>query len=208
MSVTVLTVGHSNRSFEAFVRILRAQGIERLADVRTVPRSRHNPQFNTEALAQTLPGFGIAYVHLPRLGGLRRPRQDSRNTAWRNSGFRGYADHMETAEFDEAVEGLIDLAREKRTAVMCAEAVYWRCHRALLADALVSRGVNVLHVMDEKKTEPHRLTRFAKIVDGGVTYPPEQPGLEGLEAEEQEGPEGLEDEDAPADGAKEGGAGE
>ena len=173
------TVGHSNRTLEALVGILRAHGIERLADVRTVPRSRHNPQFNADTLPGSLAAAGIEYIALKDLGGLRRPRRDSRNLAWRNASFRGYADYMETAEFEAALGDLLRLAAEKRTAVMCAEALYWRCHRSLLADALLCRGVRVLHLFDERKAEPHRLTRFARIEDGRPTYPPEQPPLPG-----------------------------
>lgn len=185
MPLRIFTVGHSNRSLDAFLAILKAHGVERLADVRTIPRSRHNPQFNTDALAKSLPMAGIDYLHLPRLGGLRRPRKDSRNVAWRNTGFRGYADYMETREFEDGVTELLALARERRTAIMCAEALYFRCHRSLLSDSLVSRGVDTVHIMDAKKTQPHQLTRFAKIVDGRPTYPAEQASLPGSDGEEE-----------------------
>jgi uncharacterized protein (DUF488 family) len=177
--VTIYTLGHSNRSGEALVAILQAHRIELLADVRTIPRSRHNPQFNAEELQRSLPSLGIAYLRLPRLGGLRRPRKDSRNLAWRNEGFRGFADYMETAEFEEGLRELLALAGERRTAILCAEALYWRCHRSLVSDALVARGHRVVHILTERKTEPHRLSRLARIEDGRLSYPPEQPPLAG-----------------------------
>src|SRR6267142_950438 len=140
MPLTILTVGHSNRSLDAFVAILKAHGVECLADVRTIPRSRHNPQFNAETLQKSLSMAGIVYTRLPRLGGLRKPRKDSRNLAWRNDSFRGYADYMETTEFEKGIAELLALARDRRTAILCAEALYYRCHRSLISDALVSRG--------------------------------------------------------------------
>lgn len=176
-SETIYTVGHSTRRLEDFVGILRAHRIERLADVRTIPRSRHNPQFNAEALQASLPAAGIECLHLQRLGGLRRPRKDSRNLGWRNESFRGYADYMETAEFETALQELLALGAERRTAVMCAEALPWRCHRSLLADALVAREVAVLDIFDARKAEPHRLTPFARIEGGRVSYPAQQPPL-------------------------------
>lgn len=176
-SATLYTVGHSTRSAEEFVRLLRAHGIECVADVRTLPRSRRNPQFDTEALARTLAETGIEYVHLPRLGGLRRPRRDSRNTGLRSAGFRGYADHMETEEFEAGVTELLALAGRKRTAFMCAEALWWRCHRSLLSDALVARGIEVRHILGEQRAEPHRLTPCARIVGARPTYPAEQDSL-------------------------------
>jgi len=179
MPVTVRTIGHSNRSFEAFVAILKAHGITRVVDVRTVPRSRHNPHFNAEALQAALPGMGIAYGRLPALGGLRHPRPDSRNTAWRNDSFRGYADYMETASFEDGLDDLLALASGQPTAIMCAEALWWRCHRSLVADALSSRGVAVVHLIDERRSDPHHLTRFARIEDGRVTYPASQLSLPG-----------------------------
>ena len=141
MPLTVFTIGHSNRSLDAFLAILKAHQIECLADIRTIPRSRHNPQFSAESLEKSLPRAGISYARLPRLGGLRRPRKDSRNLAWRNDTFRGYADYMETAEFEKGIAELLALARDRRTAIMCAEALYYRCHRSLVSDALVCRGV-------------------------------------------------------------------
>jgi uncharacterized protein (DUF488 family) len=170
----VLAIGHSTRPLEQLVELLRSCGAVTLADVRTIPRSRRNPQFGTDALARALPQAGIAYAHLARLGGLRRPRQDSPNGAWRNASFRGYADYMQTGEFEEGLVELRALARSGPVAVMCAEAVPWRCHRSLIADALFARGVVVEHIVGKGRTRPHRLTAFA-VVDGRrVTYPPEQ----------------------------------
>ncbi|HEV8702964.1 MAG TPA: DUF488 domain-containing protein [Candidatus Polarisedimenticolia bacterium] len=184
MPVTVYTVGHSNRSLEALLGILRAHGIECLADVRSVPRSRHNPQFNAESLAKSLPPAGIDYAPVPRLGGLRTPRADSRNLAFRNDSFRGYADYMESPEFDRGIADLLALARAKRTAIMCAEAIYDRCHRSLISDALVCRGVETLHVLDEKRSLRHPLSPSARIVDGRPTYPAAQGSLPDLAAGE------------------------
>ena len=157
--------------------MLRAHGVETLVDVRTVPRSRRNPQFNSEALPAPLAAAGIEYVHMHALGGLRRPRKDSPNLAWRNESFRGYADYMQTPEFAAALDSLIELGRARRAAIMCAEAVPWRCHRSLIADALAARGIAVEHIMSEAAAKPHTVTSFARIEDGRVTYPPEQPGL-------------------------------
>jgi uncharacterized protein (DUF488 family) len=169
--IAVWTVGHSTRTAEELVELLHAHGIRLLVDIRTVPRSRRNPQFNKDALPDTLNRYGIAYRHEPRLGGLRKPLKDSVNAAWQNAGFRGYADHMQTEEFATAVERLIDLAKELPLAVMCAESVPWRCHRSLLADALTARGVVVRHIMNEKTANPHRTTPFARIDGKTVTYP-------------------------------------
>jgi len=170
--VVVFTIGHSTRALEELVALLRAHAVETLVDVRTVPRSRHNPQFNRESLAESLPARGIAYVHLPALGGLRRARADSPNGAWRNASFRGYADYMQTMEFERGLEELLAIARRSPTAVMCAEAVPWRCHRSLIADALVARGIEVRHIAGERRAEPHRLTPFARVDGIRVTYPP------------------------------------
>jgi len=168
--LTVFTVGHSTRSGEEFVRILKAHGVEVLVDVRTFPGSRRYPQFNRAELSESLAQAGIEYRHEPRLGGRRVPRADSHNTAWRNPQFRGYADHMETEVFRKGVEGLLELARDARVAVMCAEAVWWRCHRSLLADYLKASGHTVLHILDEKKIEEHPFTSAARIVDGELSY--------------------------------------
>ncbi len=169
----VLAIGHSTRPVAELVEWLAAAGVVTLADVRTIPRSRANPQFEGPALARSLARAGIGYVHLPRLGGLRHARKGSEeNAAWRNASFRGYADHMQTPEFEEGLCQLRALAKEGPIAVMCAEAVPWRCHRSLLADALLARGVVVEHVVGRGRTRPHRLTPFARIEGRRVTYPP------------------------------------
>lgn len=169
---TVYTVGHSTRSFEELVGLLRAHGVRRLVDVRTVPRSRRHPHFSREALVESLPAAGIEYRWLRELGGLRRPRPDSPNTGWRNESFRGFADHMQTAEFAAAVEELLALAQGDDLAIMCSEAVPWRCHRSLVGDALLVRGAKVLDIMSAGKATPHRLTPFARVAGTEVTYPP------------------------------------
>ena len=176
----VFTIGHSNRPWEDFRDLLRAHNIERVIDVRTIPRSRHNPQFNRETLAARLRGARIGYVHLPALGGLRRAKRDSPNSGWRNASFRGYADYMQTEEFAAALTRLIKLAKEKRTTVMCAEAVPWRCHRSLIADALTVRGIRVRDIVSAAKPRPHSLTPFARVRGRHITYPPEQADLPGL----------------------------
>ena len=165
------TIGHSTRSFDDFLALLRAWRIETLADVRTVPRSRRHPHFNTDALASTLPQKGIAYVHIPDLGGFRKPRDDSPNTAWQNESFRGYADYMQTPAFESALRDLIALAGKSRVAITCSEAVPWRCHRSLIADALVAYCCDVFHIMSGTKANPHTITKFARIEDNRVTYP-------------------------------------
>jgi uncharacterized protein (DUF488 family) len=165
------TVGHSTRAIEDFVGLLTAFEISLLVDVRTVPRSRHNPQFNREGLPGVLAPTGVAYRHEPRLGGLRSPRTDSPNTGWRNAGFRGYADHMQTDAFVEAVDALHDELSDRRVAVMCAEALPWRCHRSLIADAMTVRGVVVRHIMGPNEDNPHRLTPFARVDGLRITYP-------------------------------------
>ena len=167
----VHTIGHSTRPLEDFLGTLRAHDISSLVDIRTVPKSRHNPQFHIDSLSRTLPGAGIEYRHLPTLGGLREPRKDSPNRGWRNVSFRGYADYMGTPEFASGIEGVLVLARAQPTAIMCAEAVPWRCHRSLVGDALLVRGVDVIDIYDETKATPETLTRFA-VVDGlSITYP-------------------------------------
>jgi uncharacterized protein (DUF488 family) len=183
------TVGHSTRPIEELIAILVGFGATLLVDVRTVPRSRHNPQYNRETLPESLASHGIGYAHEPALGGLRHPRKDSINGAWRNASFRGYADHMQTVEFDEALARLIALAsgvvpemnalasgadsamKDARPVVMCAEAVPWRCHRSLIADALATRGVTVIHLLGAGQQRAHTLTPFARVTDGRVTYP-------------------------------------
>ena len=169
----MLTIGHSTRSLEELVALLRAHGGERVADVRRFPRSRRHPHFAADALARDLPKTGIAYRHLPGLGGFRRPRPDSPNTAWRNASFRGYADYMATDEFASHLGALLDDARTAPTAIMCAEAVPWRCHRSLIADALLARGVQVRHILGLARAEPHVLTASARVEGGRVRYPRE-----------------------------------
>lgn len=177
-ATTVLTVGHSTRTFAAFVELLQAHEVRRVIDVRTVPRSRHNPQFDRESLPQALSAAGIDYLHLPALGGLRHPRRDSQNTGWRNASFRGFADYMQTPEFELGLKKLIELARQARSTIMCAEAVPWRCHRSLIADALLARGVKVEHIMSIKTRREHTLTPWAKVGGTRVTYPPSTLQLE------------------------------
>ena len=166
-----MTIGHSNRPVEELVELLKANGVALLADVRSMPRSRHNPQFNRETLPETLAKAGIAYVHLPALGGMRRPRPDSTNTGWQNASFRGYADYMQTPEFEAALEKLTRLDGERRVAIMCAESVPWRCHRSLISDALTARGVGVTHILSMGSNRDHEMTSFARVTDGRVDYP-------------------------------------
>jgi len=173
----IFTLGHSTLPIERFIALLRAYGIERLVDIRTVPRSRHNPQFNDTALASTLRTEHIEYVPLQSLGGLRHARKDSANTGWRNASFRGYADYMQTEPFQDALQTLIQMSRQKRVAIMCAEAVPWRCHRSLVADALSARAVPVIEILSETSYRTHRLTPFAQVEGMRVTYPPEQAKL-------------------------------
>ena len=168
----ILTVGHSTRTAEELAGLLRQHGVERLVDVRSAPGSRRMPHFARAALEAWLPEAGIAYLHMPELGGLRRPRPNSVNGGWRNDGFRGYADYMQQPEFWSALEQLRKLASERRTAIMCAEAVPWRCHRSLISDALTARGVRVLHITGRGEPSQHRLTPFASVVEGHITYPP------------------------------------
>ena len=171
MPVSLWTLGHSTRPIDEFIGLLRAHQTSLLVDVRTVPRSRYNPQFNRDTLAQSLRDGGIAYRHCPELGGLRKPTNDSVNRGWRNESFRGYADYMQTEEFSNALEELMADSRLQPTAIMCAEAVPWRCHRSLIADALVSRGWDVRHIMSPEKATPHLLTSFAQVENGRLTYP-------------------------------------
>ena len=166
----IWTVGHSTKSADEFLALLEAHRIEQIADIRTVPKSGRHPQFNKDALDAFLVAHGRAYRHFPSLGGLRKPRRDSMNTAWRHPSFRGYADHMETPAFQDGVAALLEFAT-RPTAVMCAEAVWWQCHRQLLSDALVARGVTVRHILGLDAAKPHRLSEFARVVDGRVHYP-------------------------------------
>ena len=169
----ILTIGHSTHPIDEFVQMLHAHGVEALVDVRTVPRSRHNPQFNKDTLPASLQTAGIEYVHMEGLGGLRHARRDSINTGWRNLSFRGFADYMRTPEFAAALDQLIELSRARRTAIMCSEAVPWRCHRSLIADALSVRGMALEHIMTAASRRPHTLTPFAHLdrADGDkITY--------------------------------------
>lgn len=167
----VWTVGHSTRPLAELIALLAAHGITRLVDVRTIPRSRKNPQFNADTLPTALAAAGIDYAHCKALGGFRHPRKDSPNDGWRNEAFRGYADYMQTEAFAHALDGLIERAREKPTALMCAEAVPWRCHRSLIADALTVRGVAVYHIASAHRADAHRLTPFARVEGARITYP-------------------------------------
>ncbi len=169
----VLTVGHSTRPIVEFMSLLAAHGVTRLTDVRTVPRSRHNPQFNLDTLPLSLEQAGMGYEHIAGLGGFRRSHPDSPNMAWRNASFRGYADYMQTPEFAENLAALIERVRHDQVALMCAEAVPWRCHRSLIADALVVHGVCVEEIISEKRLQAHKLTPFAKVDGLVITYPPE-----------------------------------
>ena len=168
----VCTIGHSNRPLETFVDLLRSNEVVRVLDVRTVPRSRHNPQFNRDALSASLDAVQISYTHLPGLGGLRHARADSSNTGWHNRSFRGYADYMQSAEFAENVQWVVELASAERCVLMCAEAVPWRCHRSLIGDALLVRGFRVEDIIGLKGRKPHVLTVFAHVFDMQITYPP------------------------------------
>jgi uncharacterized protein (DUF488 family) len=167
----IFTVGHSVLPIADFLALLQAYGINCLADIRTVPRSRHNPQFNTDALAPVLDANGIEYVHLRALGGLRHPRPASPNSGWRNKSFRGYADYMQSQDFIEGLEQLIALSRTRRAAMMCAEAVPWRCHRSLVGDALLVRGLPVIDILSQHEAREHRLTPFARVDGTRITYP-------------------------------------
>ena len=167
---TVFTVGHSTRDLTDFIHLLQAHGVTQIADVRTIPRSRHNPQFNRETLPEALKVAGIGYIHLPGLGGLRHTRADSPNLAWHNASFRGFADHMQTAEFEKNLERLTELAKQNQISLMCAEALPWRCHRSLIADALTVRGIVVEHIMSTTHRQPHILTPWAHVEGMCVTY--------------------------------------
>ena len=167
----IFTIGHSTRPIEEFIELLRANHIRQLVDIRTIPKSRRNPQFSAENLSVSLGEAGIEYTHLKALGGLRRPRPDSVNTGWRNASFRGYADYMQTPEFEAALDRTIDLARQKPAALMCAEAVPWRCHRSLVSDALVVRGIEVREIVSRSAPNEHKLNAFARVTGRKITYP-------------------------------------
>jgi uncharacterized protein (DUF488 family) len=167
----IWTIGHSTRKIDIFISLLRENGIKLVADVRLLPGSKRYPQFNKEALAQSLGEHGIRYEHFPQLGGRRKPQPVSKNNAWRNEAFRGYADHMETEEFRKGIDRLVDLTHEAGpTAIMCAESLWWRCHRALISDFLKARGVEVTHIVDLAKTQLHPFTSAAQIVEGKLSY--------------------------------------
>ena len=173
----IFTVGHSTLPLDDFIALLKAYGIACLADIRTVPRSRHNPQFNADTISDALREHGVSYVPLRALGGLRHARKDSPNAGWRNAGFRGFADYMQTGEFAQGLEELIALGRKQRTAIMCAEAVPWRCHRSRVADALAVRGIPVAEILSATNWREHKLTPFARVEGTAITYPPEQASL-------------------------------
>jgi uncharacterized protein (DUF488 family) len=173
LSPLVMTIGHSTRTLEEFSGMLQAHGATCLVDVRTVPRSQHNPQFNKASLPRSLKKIGLRYVHMPGLGGLRHAKRDSPNAGWRNASFRGYADYMQTPEFVKSLEEVIRLAKQDRVVLMCAEAVPWRCHRSLIADALLVRGVRAEDIMSATRRQVHILTPFAKVRGTAITYPAE-----------------------------------
>jgi uncharacterized protein (DUF488 family) len=169
----VMTIGHSTRASKEFIQLLKAHQVQRLVDVRTVPRSRHNPQFNRSELSPALHSSRLHYTYMPGLGGFRHARLDSLNTGWHNASFRGFADYMQTPEFRKNIEDLVKLAKSERIAIMCAEAVPWRCHRSLIADALLARGIEVQEITSAIRTRPHTLTPWGKINGTQVTYPAE-----------------------------------
>jgi uncharacterized protein (DUF488 family) len=169
----VMTIGHSTHTLEEFIHLLQAHGATCVVDVRTVPRSRHNPQFNKDSLPQSLKQAGLGYIHSPGLGGLRHTKCDSPNVGWRNASFRGYADYMQTPEFAQSLEELIRLANQDRIVLMCAEAVPWRCHRSLIADALLIRGICTEDIMTATRRQIHTLTPFAEVRGTAITYPAE-----------------------------------
>ena len=173
----IFTIGHSTRPIDEFIELLRANGVKQLIDIRTIPKSRHNPQFNGDALAKSLRAARIRYLHMKELGGLRHAKPDSINLGWRNASFRGYADYMQTSEFAGALDSAIKLAAERPTALMCAEAVPWRCHRSLVADALLVRGIHALEIIGPAKPKEHKLTPFASVHGKKITYPGDQRSL-------------------------------
>ncbi len=170
-STEILTIGHSTRTLEEFIDLLGVYDVTLLVDVRTVPRSRHNPHFNKETLPGSLKPYGVRYIHTPGIGGLRHPKHDSVNMAWKNSGFRGYADYMQTQEFADSLLKIVSLAQENRLALMCAEALPWRCHRSLISDALVVRHIKVLHIISKADTITHELNEMAHVEGYTITYP-------------------------------------
>ena len=169
----IYTIGHSTRSLQEFIQILKAYNISQLVDVRSIPKSHHTPQFNKEELEKDLPAQNITYHHLDLLGGRRHTTKKSINTGWHNASFRGYADYMQTPNFQTGIDQLIALARGKKTAIMCAEVVPWRCHRSMIGDALLIRDIDVIDIFDDKKTQSEKLTSFARAKGTNLTYPPE-----------------------------------
>ncbi|MGP1666570.1 MAG: DUF488 domain-containing protein [Rhodanobacter sp.] len=174
---TIWTIGHSTRTLDEFISLLEEYHIEAIADIRSFPGSRRYPHFGSDALAESLPAHGIAYQWLPKLGGRRKVQPDSPNTAWRNASFQAYADHLASAEFAEGLAMLLQMASTKRTAAMCAEAVWWRCHRSLVSDVLKLRGIEVIHIIDAKHATEHPYTSPAHIVDGKLSYAAAQESL-------------------------------
>jgi uncharacterized protein (DUF488 family) len=170
----LLTVGHSTRSIDEFIELLKDHGVKEIADVRSVPKSHYCPQFNSDSLSESLRKARIRYTHIEKLGGLRHSRKDSINLGWRNTSFRGYADYLATPEFSEGLDTLVRIARSRKTAIMCAEAVPWRCHRSLIADAMTEKRWTVLDILSAKAPSLHRLTPFLKVVNGLLTYPAPQ----------------------------------
>ena len=175
--LAIFTIGHSTRPIDDFIELLRANGVTQLIDIRTIPKSRHNPQFSRHALAASLRAARIRYLHLKALGGLRRAKPDSVNPGWRHASFRGFSDYMQTPEFESALDRVIELAKERRTALMCAEAVPWRCHRSLVADALTVRKIHVLEIVSAAEPKEHNLTPFARVRGTHITYPAGQATL-------------------------------
>ena len=175
--LTIFTIGHSTHPIERFIELLQSNGVKQLLDIRTIPKSRHNPQFDSDVLAASLRAAHIRYVHLKELGGLRHAHRDSVNRGWRNASFRGYADYMQTPEFEAALARAIELAQARPTALMCAEAVPWRCHRSFVADALTVRGIRVLEIVSSAEPKEHQLTPFARVRGNDITYPAEQASL-------------------------------
>jgi uncharacterized protein (DUF488 family) len=171
MKRAIYTIGHSTHPIEHFIDMLKAHGVEQVVDIRTIPRSRHNPQFNKDNMPGQLRPAGIRYLHMPELGGLRKAKKDSVNVAWENASFRGFADYMQTEEFAEGIHKLIEISQEETTAIMCAEALPWRCHRSLIADALTVREVKVIHIFSATNSKEHALTPFACVKNKEITYP-------------------------------------
>ena len=172
-SCVIFTIGHGTKSIDEFISLLKTYEVQRVVDIRTIPRSRHNPQFNKEILPESLKKVRIGYIYIKGLGGLRHSKKDSVNTAWRNASFRGFADYMQTEEFKENIDRLIRLAKQKKIVIMCAESVPWRCHRSLIADALLVRGIQVKHIMSQKTCNDHTLTPWANVKNVQIIYPDE-----------------------------------